>query len=522
MKIKTQWILGSAILIAALLLGGYQAVRAHQTPAPTIVSFTSVLRAVTVAEAESFAREATLKWRTSGMTADYHLTLHEYQQHNWVAVPDAASALFAENGERMVTVKHPQNFGPPMFLLSIVDPQGRVIDQRTVVLRYDLPPEPPTIEAFTASASAVNVQALAAGNMTVELDWTIRNRPPTANPLFTQVFDDGSAVLVELPRPNPWIPSVWHGPVKPVWRNGLAAIRLRMELVDQVSGGIYTQAEVVLPIVSYPVPPAVPSPTIVEPPNEEPGEVNEIAGPEIIAFTVTPDNVALGSTVTFAWEVRGTTGIVIEQMTPSSMEKWIPVVESNLLQGTANFELPWLNTDVIEFGLRTIDGGAAAQVAVHTYCDDSFFFGASADCPSGPAYQVAGAYQAFEDGFMLWRGDTRQIYVFSELGDYGPPSFDVYEVDYDGMPDSDPNKVPPPGLYAPANGFGRLWTNDLAVAAELGWALAPEQGYTMTLQEAGESYIVSSTPSPQFTVYLSLPDGRVVGFRPWYPWRFVP
>ena len=43
-------------------------------------------------------------------------------------------------------------------------------------------------------------------------------------------------------------------------------------------------------------------------------------------------------------------------------------------------------------------------------------------------------------------------------------------------------QTPPPGLVEPIRGFGKVWRNDPALASRLGWALAGEQGVTLTLQ----------------------------------------
>ena len=66
----------------------------------------------------------------------------------------------------------------------------------------------------------------------------------------------------------------------------------------------------------------------------------------------------------------------------------------------------------------------------------------------------------------------------------------------------------------PVSGFGRVWGNIPEIRSRLGWATAPEQGYTMRVQR------VEVTPSIYVLYYLTLPDGRVVGTG-FGQWRFV-
>ncbi len=51
----------------------------------------------------------------------------------------------------------------------------------------------------------MDANALAQGVAQVQVTWTIINRTPSSNLVFEQIFSDGSAVSVELPRDNLWI-----------------------------------------------------------------------------------------------------------------------------------------------------------------------------------------------------------------------------------------------------------------------------------------------------------------------------
>jgi hypothetical protein len=54
---------------------------------------------------------------------------------------------------------------------------------------------------------------------------------------------------------------------------------------------------------------------------------------------------------------------------------------------------------------------------------------------------------------------------------------------YEGS-EIDFGEVPPAGLYQPINGFGKAWVEIDSARERLGWATAPEQGYTMEIQSA--------------------------------------
>jgi hypothetical protein len=119
--------------------------------------------------------------------------------------------------------------------------------------------------------------------------------------------------------------------------------------------------------------------------------------------------------------------------------------------------------------------------------------------PRAEAGTTQGAFQQFEHGMMIWRGDTKEIYVL--YGD-GSRDWPVYHDTWDeSQPVDDPARVPPPGLFQPVRGFGKLWRTSPDLAAKLGWALAPEQGYEMLVQEfQGGTMLLG----PQGDVYVLL------------------
>jgi hypothetical protein len=83
---------------------------------------------------------------------------------------------------------------------------------------------------------------------------------------------------------------------------------------------------------------------------------------------------------------------------------------------------------------------------------------------------IGGAYQRFENGTMVWRQDTSQIYVFFNDGTWR--SFaDTFE---EGDRESDAAFAPPAGKMQPIRGFGKVWRDNPDVREQLGWAMAKE------------------------------------------------
>jgi LysM repeat protein len=125
--------------------------------------------------------------------------------------------------------------------------------------------------------------------------------------------------------------------------------------------------------------------------------------------------------------------------------------------------------------------------------------------PPATTTETAAAFQRYEHGFMIWRGDAEDVYVFYDSGTVMRYALDTYG----GLPDNPFNGSPPPGWYKPVNAFGRVWGN-FPLARDLGWATEPEQGYT--------SLVI---PLPDGSgAYLSLPEGRSVFYSVSGTWQY--
>ncbi len=128
---------------------------------------------------------------------------------------------------------------------------------------------------------------------------------------------------------------------------------------------------------------------------------------------------------------------------------------------------------------------------------------AATPCPPVPAEpRVTGAaMQRYEHGYMVWLQDTKMFYVL--YGDqFGGTRVETYPDDQwkDGMPETDPNIVPPPGLYQPTRGGGYLWRTNQRVRDGLGWGIEPPTGYTTLIETRGNKTWFAGQGYDVFTI----------------------
>ena len=92
-------------------------------------------------------------------------------------------------------------------------------------------------------------------------------------------------------------------------------------------------------------------------------------------------------------------------------------------------------------------------------------------CPTTSARAVDTVEQRFQKGLMIWRSDTRQIYVLLENGRYA----EYRDTWVAGQPESGGLKPPSANLLEPIRGFGKVWRDQLGgQKADIGWATKPE------------------------------------------------
>ncbi|MCD4685169.1 MAG: hypothetical protein K8S97_04450 [Anaerolineae bacterium] len=514
------------LLVCVLILGAVASTSAATRP--TIITFDSALKGITLVDAEAGSVATTLTWHVSGLTDEYRVLLHSYVLDTWQLVLGEDDVPLEASGSRVVVVEHPLTFSPPTYLLSVVaNANNAVVDQRTLSISYAPPADAPVlIEAFDASVDGVAVDEADASKGLLNVLWTVTNRPPHANLVFEQQISADEFTSVELPRDHLWVPSTDEGPVQVAIAEDADAVMLRLSVVDLVTEDILVQQLLVVSLVTEEAaedadaegPDMVPAEgddadadadADAEEDAEEDAEAEEpeATGP-ILAFSATPDAVEAGAAVSLTWEIEGTGGVTLELSAPTG-SPGAAVVNAQSPKGSAEVYLPAITGSSVTFTLYTDDRAANEAITLAVTCTGDYFFGPGEGCPSTSSFPVGMSYQLFEGGQMLWRSDSNEIFVLYTNGTAG-----YYQsADYAAQTMPALDEMPPLDRFAPTGGFGKVWANAPGVQDKLGWALSAEQGYTATVQHvhrAGE-------PLPQFVLYLTLPAGNTggIGYGLW-------
>ena len=261
------------------------------------------------------------------------------------------------------------------------------------------------------------------------------------------------------------------------------------------------------------VPPAVeptPVPTLPPPPPATAVPQDETLA--ILSFTVETVDIGVGKRLTFNWQTTGAIRATIFSGTSRRFPQgW--EVEPN---GTLTIELAetgYRNPQMFLVAYDAQGEQVSEFVTVGWPCTYDYFFPTDLEaCPLYEASVTQAAEQSFENGRMIWleeiQGDSfvqqRLILVF-----YGGGSYAQYEDTWtEDQPESDPALVPPGGLLQPIRGFGKLWRENPDVRDQLGWAIAPEQGFESTWQQQFRE----SIPSVAFVRTL---DGQIIQIDGW-------
>lgn len=518
------WTKGLALVIALALLpvgqalgadlsAGTVAARVQSGPVypPTIVEFGIDVPAITLADAEAGLTPARLSWRTVGLRPEHRLVLYTFRVNRWepLALPPESQPLPGV-GEMSIVIEHPLTFGPPTYSLVIADAAGQTLDQRVVIVPYTSDEEAPplNVDRFEAGVTQLDAAALAARTARVPVSWQVSGRQPYMHLLFEQVLETGEAVSVELPRLTLWVASQGEGVVAPVFTAAGQPVRLRLRVVDLRDGNtLVTYPLPPIPVVAgVAAPPAAPAPANQNgggsaPPVSSGGAPRNQTPLEIISFTVAPETIPRGGTVSVTWDVRNAVEVGVWLVEPGGrLARMAPDTRG---QGTWTVTVPEDYVDEASFMLfaRGADGEQRQETAiVDVICPYVYFFdtrGQALSCPLEAARTVQAAYQEFERGFMIWRADTSDIYVFFRDTGLVNRFRDTWLGEVVAYPEE-----PPVGRYKPDRGFGRVWVDNPQVRASLGWATNFERGYTAWVQRSGDYKYAR--------LYLSLPDGTVI------------
>lgn len=500
------------VVITALLVGvGPLHAQTGTDLPPTIINFDSSIESLTLAEVEAGTMTANLSWQIVGVKAAHRVVLERYAINAWQSLlVDTAETLPAAGDFDMVIV-HPNNFGPPMVRLTVLDASGAILDQRVLVIDYDIAIDvgETRIVTFATESETLDAVALANGSARLNVTWDVANRLPDSNLVFEQVLEGGRIVSAELPRPNVWIPSQGEGLLAPVLPGAGMPVRLQMRVVDMVDGS--TLAEVALP----PLPVAKSAAAVaVDQPATQPdapaagGDVAQ-AAPAIALFTAAPEIVPRGGTVTVTWNVSNAQELGVWLLEPGG-----PLSQSapDPRAGSWTITLPEFYVDSATFNLY-VTGTNGAQIqdslTIDVICPYNYFFGPTSEsltCPENNVTSVQAAFQSFQNGYMIWRADTSDIYVL-----YNSGLVNRYKDSWQGEILYFDQEAPE-GMYRPDRGFGKVWIENPQVRAGLGWSTNFEAGYTMRYQRSGDVKYAR--------LYMDMPDGSVI-YLVENTWKFL-
>lgn len=136
---------------------------------------------------------------------------------------------------------------------------------------------------------------------------------------------------------------------------------------------------------------------------------------------------------------------------------------------------------------------------------------AALGCPLDTEAPSVAAEQLFQRGLMYWLGAIQRMYVLTPAGS---GAWSTYPNTYQEGEDLQPLD-PPPGLYAPERGFGKLWRSNTGVSDALGWGTAPEAPMTGVYQrfEGGTMLYSQAINGHSHRIYVLFADGSFATYK---------
>lgn len=236
-----------------------------------------------------------------------------------------------------------------------------------------------------------------------------------------------------------------------------------------------------------------------------------LGDPEVVSFTVSPEVISPGESVTVTWETKDG-----EHATFCS-------VKNRQQETRICLDLPLVGTHVVhtesdatiyDFSLAIANPSAAAPVHSRIVCAEVsrlFFEDPAQACGGAPPLYSYAAAQRFEHGLMIWMEATDEYFIFVDN-----PNHETYihilgplELKPGASVDNRVGDVPP-GYYEPVSGFGLVWRGEVEWSSEwtrenLGWALEPEVGFETVFQRG-------TYHGATWDAYIRDADGRAIWF----------
>ncbi|MCS7056832.1 MAG: hypothetical protein NZM18_11750 [Thermoflexales bacterium] len=213
--------------------------------------------------------------------------------------------------------------------------------------------------------------------------------------------------------------------------------------------------------------------------------------PNVLAFTLDKQEAAPGETIIATYRLdRPARGVTLTAMAfgfvPLNLHLQQQMLSpSSRRSGVISFSLPAEAGKLSPLMIAlNVDGQLRSRQRLIVTCDYPWFFAPRVEgCPFAPPRATWAAFQRFERGAMIWLAETDSVYVlYDALYSGDAPRLERYDdLFVEGNPDPPLPAEPPAGRFAPVRGFGLVWRTRERVRNALGWALAPEQGYTACL-----------------------------------------
>ncbi len=121
--------------------------------------------------------------------------------------------------------------------------------------------------------------------------------------------------------------------------------------------------------------------------------------------------------------------------------------------------------------------------------------------PAEGSKTVAVVEQSFQGGLILWRADTREMYVL----DRKAATWATYQSTSRSGDGLALDVEPPPGALVPEGSFGLLWSTEPDVRQRLGWAVYEPRGSGGAIQSFERGLMIWS---PHGLLYVLGQDGK--------------
>lgn len=218
-----------------------------------------------------------------------------------------------------------------------------------------------------------------------------------------------------------------------------------------------------------------------------------------------------GGTVTLFWSARNVDAAVIYRINADGTRQqvWNVPPDSSLAVTTRRSDRGQLDF-LLTVGEAETYNEARLQIPIR--CPILWFFSPPpTECPNEEAVETGFTEQPFERGRMVYIAERNQIYVL--FNDGNAPAWLSFNSQYNSEihAESEPNFVPPPGLFQPLRELGFLWRGNDTVRNRLGLGISEAstyQGFFQTAPSSNEREDLFLTASDN-TILNIIPGGTL-------------